>query len=77
MSPLRQQMIEAIVLRGMARRTQQAYVSAVAQLACNYHCSPDRPDAAQVKAWLPHRITVRHLAYTMVRTRGVRSRLVT
>lgn len=66
MNPLRQQMVDAMVLRGMARRTQQAYVSAVAQLASHYHCSPDRLDAAQVRAWLLHRITERHLAYATV-----------
>ena len=66
MSPLRQQMIDAMVLRGLARRTQQAYLSVVAQLAAHYHCSPDRLDGAQVKAWLLHRITERHLAYTTV-----------
>ena len=33
MSPLRQQMIDAMVLRGLARRTQQAYLSVVAQLS--------------------------------------------
>ena len=66
MSPLRQQIIDAMVLRGLARRTQQAYLSVVAQLAAHYHCSPDRLDAAQVKAWLLHRITERHLAYTTV-----------
>lgn len=48
MTPLRQQMIDAMVLRGMAQRTQQAYLSVVAQLAKHYHCSPDRLDAAQV-----------------------------
>lgn len=66
MSPLRQQMIDAMVLRGLARRTQQAYLSVVTQLAAHYHCSPDRLDASQVKAWLLHRITERHLAYTTV-----------
>ena len=66
MSPLRQQMIDAMVLRGLARRSQQAYLSVVAQLAAHYHCSPDRLDGAQVKAWLLHRITERHLAYTTV-----------
>lgn len=40
--------------------------NAVAQLAAHYHCSPDHLDAAQVKAWLLHRITERHLAYTTV-----------
>ena len=66
MSPLRQRMIDAMVLRGMARRTQEAYLGAVAQLAHHYHCSPDGLDGAQVQAWLLHRITERHLAYTTV-----------
>ena len=66
MTPLRQQMIDAMVLRGLAGRTQESYVSVVAQLARYYHCSPDRLDAAQVKTWLLHRITERHLAYATV-----------
>ena len=66
MSPLRQRMIDAMVLRGMARRTQEAYLGAVAQLAHHYHCSPDRLDGAQVQAWLLHRITERKLAYATV-----------
>lgn len=61
MTPLRQQMIDAMVLRRLAQRTQQAYLSVVAQLAKHYHCSPDRLDAAQVQAWLLHRITERNL----------------
>ena len=66
MSPLRQRMIDAMVLRGMSPRTQECYVSVVAQLARHYRCSPDRLDAAQVKAWLLHRIAERHLAYATV-----------
>lgn len=66
MSPLRQQMIDAMVLRGLAGRTQECYVAVVAQLARHYHCSPDQLDAAQVKAWLLHRIGERHLAYATV-----------
>ena len=50
----------------MKCRTPEAYLSVVAQLAAHYHCSPDHLDAAQVKAWLLHRITERHLAYTTV-----------
>ena len=41
MTPLRQRMIDAMVLRGLALRTQQAYVSAVAQLARHYGRSPE------------------------------------
>lgn len=66
MSPLRQRMIDAMVLRGLATRTQHTYLSVVAHLARHYGCSPDRLDAAQVRAWLLHRITERHLAYATV-----------
>jgi len=41
MTPLRQRMIEDMQLRGLAARTQEAYVGAVKQLAEHYHRSPD------------------------------------
>jgi integrase/recombinase XerD len=41
MTPLRQRMIEDMQLRGLAPRTQEAYVGAVKQLAEYYHKSPD------------------------------------
>jgi integrase/recombinase XerD len=50
MTPLRQRMIDAMVLRGMAARTQKAYVSAVAALARHYRCSPEQLGGAQVQA---------------------------
>ena len=36
MTPLRQRMLDALVLRGMALRTQESYIDAVAQLARRY-----------------------------------------
>lgn len=50
MTPLRQRMINEMVLRGLAERTQQSYVSVVAHLARHYCCSSDQLDAAQVRA---------------------------
>jgi integrase/recombinase XerD len=41
MTPLRQRMIEDMQLRGLAPRTQEAYVGAVKQLAAHCHKSPD------------------------------------
>ncbi len=41
MTPLRQKMIDAMVLRGFAARTQKSYLYAVTQLAKHYHQSPD------------------------------------
>jgi hypothetical protein len=66
MSPLRQQMIDAMVLRGLATRTQRAYLSVLVQLSRHYGCSPDRLDSAQVQAWLVFRIRQQHLAYATV-----------
>lgn len=42
MTPLRQRMIEDMQLRGLADRTQEAYVLAVRQLAEHYNKSPDQ-----------------------------------
>jgi len=41
MTPLRQQMTEAMQLRGLALRTQEAYLAAVQHLAIHYGKSPD------------------------------------
>ena len=41
MTPLRQRMIEDLQLRGLAAKTQDAYLRAVRQLAEHYHKSPD------------------------------------
>lgn len=42
MTPLRQRMIEDMQLRGLADKTQDAYLRAVRQLAEHYHKSPDQ-----------------------------------
>ncbi len=54
MTPLRQRMLDAMVLRGMAARTQEAYIGAVALLAKHYHCGPDTLTAQQVQDYLLH-----------------------
>ena len=41
MTPLRQRMLDALQVRGMAGRTQQAYIDAVARLARYYRRSPE------------------------------------
>ena len=40
MTPLRQRMIDAMVLRGFSARTQETYLTAVSQLARHHHRSP-------------------------------------
>ena len=54
MTLLRQRMIDAMQLRGLAARTQVAYVGAVVGLARHYRCSPDALNSQQVQAYLLH-----------------------
>ena len=49
MTPLRQRILDALVLRGKAERTQQSYIQAVARLAVHYKRSPHQLSAEQ--AW--------------------------
>lgn len=64
MSPLRLQMDQAMVLRGLSVRTRQSYIAAVAGLARYYHRSPDSLDAAAVQRYLLHLIQERHLSWS-------------
>ena len=66
MSPLRERMIDAMQLRGLALRTQQAYVTAVASLARHYGSSPELLDDVQVRAYLLHLARERQLARSSV-----------
>jgi len=54
MTVLRQRMIEDMQLRGLAPRTQEAYVSAVEQLAKYYRKSPDEIDEEELRQYLLH-----------------------
>lgn len=51
MTALRQRMIEDLQLRGLAAKTQQAYVHAVQQLAQYYDKSPDRISEAELRQY--------------------------
>lgn len=66
MSRLRQQMDDAMVLRGFAERTRESYLQCVTALARHFRCSPDRLDAAQIQAYLLYLITEKKLAYASV-----------
>ena len=52
MTVLRQRMIEDMQLRGLAARTQEAYVAAVAQLAKYYHKPPDEISEEELRQYL-------------------------
>ena len=49
MSALRQQMIEDMQLKGLAERTQEAYVGAVHQLSKHFKKSPDRIEEKELR----------------------------
>lgn len=66
MSQLRQRMDDAMVLRGFAERTREAYLLCVTGLAKHYRCSPDQLDAPKIQAYLLYLITERKLAYASV-----------
>jgi len=59
-------MIDAMVLRGFAVRTREAYLACVTALAKHYRRSPDQLGADQLQAYLLHLITEKKLAYASV-----------
>lgn len=62
MSALRKQMESDLVVRGLARRTRESYIGAVAGLAKYYARSPDRISAEEVQRYLYHLRAERKLA---------------
>lgn len=70
MTPLRQRMLDALVLRGMAARTQESYLEAVSRLARHYARSPELLSADEVQQYLLHLVRDRHLARASVNQYG-------
>ncbi|RJG02186.1 tyrosine-type recombinase/integrase [Noviherbaspirillum sedimenti] len=64
MSPLRKQMQADMVLRGLAARTQEAYIAAVAGLAGYYNRSPEQLSQEDVQQYLLHLIEARKLSWS-------------
>ena len=62
MTPLRQRLIREMQLRQLAPGTIDAYVAAVAGLAKFYGRSPDQLQLEEIRSYLHHLITARHLA---------------
>jgi site-specific recombinase XerD len=54
MTALRERMTEDLILRGLSRSTQAAYLRAVTQLARYYRRSPERISEREVAAYLLH-----------------------
>jgi integrase/recombinase XerD len=53
-TPLRQQFVEFLTLKGYSKRTIETYVCVVAQLARHYHRSPADLSDEEVRAYLHH-----------------------
>lgn len=64
MTPLRQQMLDAMVLRGFALRTQECYVDAIYGMAKHYRRDPAGYSAQEVEAYLLHMVKERRLSYS-------------
>ena len=64
MTELRRLMLQAMTVRGMARRTQRSYVMAVRRLAKHYRRSPDQLTASEVQSYLAQMIEVEGLSWS-------------
>ncbi len=76
MTPLRQRMLDALVLRGMAERTQEAYIGAVVGLARHYRRSPETLSADEVQRYLLHLLRERQLSRSSVNQAGCAFRCI-
>jgi integrase len=63
-------MIDALVLHGKAKRTQQSYIAAVAQLARHYRRSPDALSGDEIEAYLLHLLRERKCSRSTVNQAG-------
>ena len=63
---LRHEMDNAMVLRGFAPRTREAYLACVKALAQHYHRSPEGLGTAEIQSYLLHLIKQKKLAYASV-----------
>lgn len=62
MTPLRQKMIDAMLLRGFSVRTQQSYLDAVRHLAQYYHRSPEALSTDNIQAYFLYLVKERQLS---------------
>ena len=64
MTPLRQRMLDAMIQRGFAQRTQSSYIDAIHRLAKHYRRDPTLYTAAEIEAYLLHMVKDEHLSYS-------------
>lgn len=64
MTTLRMRMDNDMLVRGMAERTREAYLAAVARLARHYRRAPDQLSDQDVQAYLVHMLREEQLAWS-------------
>lgn len=67
MTPLRQQMIEAMQQRGFSERTHESYLRAVRELARYYGRSPSQLGSAEIQTFFKHLAVERRLSSSSCR----------
>ena len=69
-------MLDAMTVRGLAERTKECYIEAVARLARHHHRSPELLSPAEVEAYLLHLVKDRKLSYSSVNHAASASRFL-
>ncbi len=64
MTPLRQRMIDAMIQRGFAERTQETYVGAIRRMAKHYRRDPAQYTVQEVQAYLLRMVKDEKLSYS-------------
>jgi len=67
MTPLRQKVIELMVLKGFAETTQKSYLAHIRYLAEYYNQSPDQLSEDDIRAYLLHCHMVKHWSFSSCR----------
>ncbi|MBL4622531.1 MAG: phage integrase N-terminal SAM-like domain-containing protein [Immundisolibacteraceae bacterium] len=62
MTVLREKMIDAMLVRGFAQRTQRSYLDAVTKLSTYYHRCPSRISTDEIQAYFLYLVKERHLS---------------
>ena len=67
-SPLRQRMIEDMMIRNLSWATQQSYIYAVARFSRHFNSSPDRLGMEEVRAYQLHLVAKNHSCRTSTKS---------
>jgi integrase/recombinase XerD len=76
MTPLRQQMLDAMQVRGLAVRTQETYVDSLGRMARYFKRSPAELTAQEIEAYMLHLVKDRQLSFSTVNHVAAASRFL-